>query len=52
MYIAIAEIIFFIIIMSAILFYIAVKIFYKKISNVIPVEYLTEYELSVIRATR
>jgi lipopolysaccharide biosynthesis regulator YciM len=40
MYIAIAEIIFFIIIMSAILFYIAVKIFYKKNSNVIPVEYL------------
>jgi len=40
MYIAIAEIIFFIIIMSAILFYIAVKIFYKKNSNIIPVEYL------------
>ena len=40
MYIAIAEIIFFIIIMSAILFYIAVKILYKKNSNIIPIEYL------------
>ena len=40
MYIAITEIIFFIILMSAILFYIAVKIFYKKNSNIIPVEYL------------
>ena len=40
MYIAITEIIFFIIIMSAILFYVAIKIFYKKNSNIIPVEYL------------
>ena len=40
MYIAIAEIIFFIIIISSILFYVAIKIFYKKNSNVIPVEYL------------
>ena len=40
MYIAIVEIIFFIIIMSVILFYIAIKIFYKKDSNIIPVEYL------------
>ena len=40
MYIAITEIIFFIIIISAILFYVAIKVFYKKNSNVIPVEYL------------
>ena len=40
MYIAITEIIFFIIIISAILFYMAIKIFYKKNSNIIPVEYL------------
>ena len=40
MYIAITEIIFFIIIMSAILFYVAIKIFNKKNSNIIPVEYL------------
>ena len=40
MYIAITEIIFFIIIMSAILFYVAIKIFYKKNSNIIPIEYL------------
>ena len=40
MYIAISTIIFFIIIISAILFYIAIKSFYKKDSNSIPVEYL------------
>ena len=40
MYIAISTIIFFIITISAILFYIAIKSFYKKDSNSIPVEYL------------
>tara|TARA_B100001769_G_C22086128_1_gene585511 strand:- start:648 stop:1844 length:1197 start_codon:yes stop_codon:yes gene_type:complete len=40
MYIAISTIIFFIIIISAILFYISIKSFYKKDSNSIPVEYL------------
>ena len=40
MYIAISTIILFIIIISAILFYISVKSFYKKDSNEIPVEYL------------
>ena len=40
MYIAISTIIFFIIIIAAILFYISVKSFYKKDSNTIPVEYL------------
>jgi len=40
MYIAISTIILFIIIISAILFYISVKTFYKKGSNEIPVEYL------------
>ena len=40
MYIAISTIIIFIIIVSAILFYISLKSFYKKDSNSIPVEYL------------
>ena len=40
MYIAISTIIFFIIIISAILFYISIKSFYKKNINSIPVEYL------------
>ena len=40
MYIAISTIIFFIIIISAILFYISIKSFYKKNTNSIPVEYL------------
>ena len=40
MYLAISTIIFFIIIISAILFYISVKSFYKKDSKSIPVEYL------------
>ena len=40
MYIAISTIIFFIIVISAILFYISIKSFYKKDSNSIPVEYL------------
>ena len=40
MYIAISTIIFFIIIIAAILFYISVKSFYKNDSNSIPVEYL------------
>jgi len=40
MYLAISTIILFIIIISAILFYISIKTFYKKNSNEIPVEYL------------
>ena len=40
MYLAISTIIFFIIIISAILFYISIKSFYKKDSNSIPIEYL------------
>jgi len=40
MYLAISTIVFFIIIISAILFYISIKSFYKKDSNSIPVEYL------------
>jgi len=40
MYITISTIIFFIIIISAIIFYISIKLFYKKSSNSIPVEYL------------
>ena len=40
MYITISTIIFFIILVSAILFYISIKSFYKKNSNEIPVEYL------------
>ena len=40
MYIAISTIIFFIIIIAAILFYISVKSFYKGDSNTLPVEYL------------
>ena len=40
MYLAISTIIFFIIIIAAILFYISIKSFYKKDSNSIPVEYL------------
>ena len=40
MYLAISTIIFFIIIVSAILFYISIKSFYKKDSSSIPVEYL------------
>ena len=40
MYITITTIIFFIIIISALIFYISIKLFYKKSSNSIPVEYL------------
>lgn len=40
MYIALSTIIFFIIIISGILFYISIKSFYKKKSNAMPVEYL------------
>ena len=40
MYITISTIIFFIIIVSVIIFYISIKLFYKKDSSAIPVEYL------------
>ena len=40
MYIAISTIIFFIILISVLLFYISIKSFYKKKSNTIPLEYL------------
>ena len=40
MYIAISTIIFFIILISGLLFYISIKSFYKKNSNSIPLEYL------------
>lgn len=40
MYITISTIIFCIIIISAIIFYVSIKLFYKKSSNSIPVEYL------------